>query len=476
MKTSSLINATRQYDSVTSNGAVTHSTSLSKCMDFFFIAGASRSMDKGAIITSFLMARSESIELAYKILFWARDCRGGAGERRIFKIIGEYCKSRGKLSPVRKEWDALSSLIPTYGSWKDFFTICDPLDFHDLEMLAHHLLYEDDNLCAKWMPRKGPWFNEMMSLTEMSAKDLRKLIVGKTQVVETQMCNREWDQIEYSKVPSVAMNQYRNAFGRRDTVRFAKFNEAVLKGDDKVNASVLFPHQLYQALAKDEDETAIEAQWKSLPNYMEGSSERILPVCDVSGSMHGLPMDVSVSLGLYIAERNEGAFRNAFMTFSQSPTMNVIQGETLADKLHSVRRAEWGFNTDLRATFKHLLESAVRESVSADEMPTKILIISDMEFDQAVESNTNLDAIRDLYSTYGYELPGIIFWNVEGRLGNVPAKADDANIGLVSGFSPAILTSILGGEDFSPLSLMMKAVDGERYSGVTTVLGEEGCL
>ena len=183
---------------------------------------------------------------------------------------------------------------------------------------------------------------------------------------------------------------------------------------------------------------------------MEGSKERILPICDVSGSMTGLPMSVSVSLGLYVAERNEGIFKDAFLTFSDKPELCYVNGKNLFDKMQSISRAHWDLSTDLLATFDLILESAVRENIAVYEMPTKLLIISDMEFNEE-------------YEISGYKMPEIIFWNVNGRLGNIPANKYDTNVGLVSGFSPAILKSILLGEVETPAQLMLRTVDTERY-------------
>ena len=463
---SKLINAARQYDSVTANGATTHSTSTNFCLDLFFQAGASRQMPESSIITLFERARAENIDLAYKILFWSRDCRGGAGEKRFFQILGKHISTT-----YPNEWSQCSIFIPEYGYWKDFFKIEEPNE--DLLNFFKHQLDESPNanLLAKWFPRKGKWFVAMHKYLKVSPKDFRKRLVEMTNVVETKMCRGEWNLIPYSQVPSYAMNMYRNAFGKHDATRFEQFNNAVLAGDATVNASVLFPHQLYQALKQGQNETAVEAQWKSLPNFMEGSKERIIPVCDVSGSMEGLPMDVSVALGLYIAERNEGIFKDAFLTFNTTPTMEFVQGTTLAQKMRSISSANWGGTTNLQATFDLVLRSAVRENLPEDEMPTKMLIISDMEFDQCERGwghghQTNLDAIRDKYKQAGYKMPDLIFWNVNGRLGNSPAKASNPGVGLVSGFSPAILTAILSGQGFTPVDLMMQAVGGERYAPI----------
>jgi hypothetical protein len=282
-----------------------------------------------------------------------------------------------------------------------------------------------------------------------------------TRVVETQMCNRDWSSIEYSKVPSIAMNRYRNAFFKHDETRMTQYISDVKSGNAKINASVLFPHQLYQAINGGQNADAVEAQWNAMPDYMADSTERILPVCDVSGSMTGLPMDVSVSLGLYISERNKGIFKDAFITFSESPVMQYLQG-SVARRMRQLSNADWGYNTNLQAVFRLILDSAVRESIHPDEMPTKILIISDMEFDEA-SSNTNFERIKAEYIQCGYEMPEIVFWNVDGRMGNSPAQVQDNGVGLVSGFSPSILKSILKGKIYGPRELMLDTVMTDRY-------------
>jgi len=221
---------------------------------------------------------------------------------------------------------------------------------------------------------------------------------------------------------------------------------------------------------------------------LENSNENILPVCDVSGSMNGLPMAVSVSLGLYISERNESIFKNAFITFSGNPEMVYITGGTLLQKMSQIESADWGMNTNIDGVFNLILESAVKGNVPEKDIPTKILIISDMEFDQSQRDDHNMwglhekcvrvpkwditaiEMMEQKYKDAGYKMPGIIFWNVNGRVGNVPANEHHHNVGLVSGFSPAILTSILGGEEFTPKSLMLKALNVERYDAVSECL------
>jgi len=459
---SRLINATRQYNSTTANGAITHSTSLDYCLDLFFLAGASRWMSESDIIIAFERARAQNKNLAYKILFWARDARGGAGEKRFFQVVMEHISKSDAY-----EYDQLAIHIPKFGYWKDVFKIENPNE-NNLSWLNTQLDESPDaNLLAKWFPRKGKWFTAMHKYLKLTPKEFRKKLVSMTKVVETQMCANDWDLINYGQVPSVAMNKYRQAFFNRDGQRYTEFIQDVQAGKQKINASVLFPHQLYQAIQNGDNADAVEAQWNALPNYMEGSTERIIPVCDVSGSMEGLPMDVSISLGIYISERNKGIFKDAFLTFSEKPEMNYLSG-SLSQRMRQLKRADWGYSTNLQATFDLILDSAVRELLPESEMPTKILIISDMEFNSACQGGSNLDSIRYKYSDAGYRMPEIVFWNVNGRLGNVPANSEDQGIGLVSGFSPSILKSVLKGEIYSPLQLMLDTVDTARYSCIGT--------
>jgi hypothetical protein len=363
-------------------------------------------------------------------------------------------------------WDQLIIHIEEYGYWKDVFVTETPND-NNLNWLSIQLEESDTkNLLAKWFPRKGPWFVAMHKYLKLSPRDFRKKLVSMTNVVETAMCSKNWSSINYAQVPSVAMKNYTKTFNKRDESRFQAFIQDVKDGNVKVNAGALYPHDLVIKLNScDPNEIgAYTNQWNALPNYMEGSTERILPICDVSGSMEGLPMEVSVALGLYISERNEGPFKDAFITFDDIPKLQYLQG-TVHGRMLQLRRADWGGSTDLQATFRLVLDSAVRDSVPVDQMPTKLLIISDMEFNIACD-NTNLEGIRIQYEAAGYPLPELIFWNVNGRLGNVPAQASEPGVGLISGFSPSILKSVLQGKVYTPTQLMLDTVMTERYARI----------
>jgi hypothetical protein len=327
------------------------------------------------------------------------------------------------------------------------------------------------NLLAKWLNRKGYEFEKVRKYLGLNPKEYRKLIVGLSNTIEQKMCAKEWDAITYPHVPSVAMNKYRKAFIRNDQNRFNEYITLVHEGKEEIKAGVLFPHQLYQAYKRGEDKKAVEAQWINLPDYMSDSNERIIPVCDVSGSMtmgNGLPLEVSVSLGIYISERNKSIFKDAFITFSTNPKMQYLKG-SLYERIGQLKTADWAGSTDLEAVYKLILTKAVENRISEDEMPTKILIISDMEFNYCTRNNSDsaLKMIQRMYSEAGYKLPEIIFWNVNGCLGNVPANFTTKGVGLVSGFSPSILKAILQGEIDTPQGLMLRTVMSERYKPIT---------
>ena len=453
----------------TANGAITNSTSLNKCLDFFSIAGNPREN-----VSSFEAAFGEDRQLAMRILFWSRDCRGGAGARKNFITVMRKLQSE---RPVI--FSKVFKFVPEFGYWKDVYHF-EPTP-EVVRFVADTLLDEKDHsLCAKYCPRKGVWFYHLRKAFDMTPAEFRHMIVAKTQVVENLMCANKWDSIEYKEVPSVAGLRYKNAFIKHDNYRYNQYIQSVLKGETKINSSVLYPNDLYHnymymsngATSAD----AVKAMWNNLPNFMEGCKDRILPICDVSGSMSGIPMEVSVALGCYISERNEGPFKDAFITFSERPQLQILSGDIIS-RFNQLRRAEWGMNTNLQAVFDLILRRAQETHMAQELMPTKLLIISDMHFDMAIGAAscwyshtlepTNFEAIKAKYAAAGYEMPGIIFWNVNGDAGNVPVTMRDQNVGLVSGYSPSILKSVLQAKVLSPIELMLNTVNAERYSVIS---------
>ena len=475
------VEALQQENTVTENGMTTNSTSLSAVVDLFFTIGAMRGQEKDRLISSFSKAFNQDPKRAMKILFWARDVRAGAGERQIFRDIMEYLAEDHDLALAPN-----LSLIPEFGRWDDMLTLFGTRLEKDAMSMIQAALGAGNGLCAKWMPRKGQHAEKLRNFMGMSPKQYRKTLVNLTNVVETKMCAKEWDSIEFGKLPSLASARYQKAFGRNAYEAYSAYIQALVKGEAKINAGAVYPYDITKTINMGNSKVANE-QWKALPNWMEGSTEMLLPVVDVSGSMSTSAggnknvtcMDVAISLGLYISERNEGPFKDAFITFSADPQLQVLSGN-LTDRFRQLQKADWGMNTDLQKVFKLILNQAKKHNLDASEMPTKILILSDMEFDSATRSHggwygnkevsdwnpTAQQMISQMYADAGYEMPQIVYWNIQSRGSNVPVRFNETGAALVSGFSPAIMTSLIAGKIISPEQIMDQTIMSERYAKV----------
>ena len=469
------IEAMTTKDARTNNGALTNSTSLNACLDFFSIAGSRKDLKE-----SFYKAFGENPELAIRILFWSRDCRGGAGSRYNFILVMQSLQIT-----YPKIFSKIFKFIPEYGYWKDLFKLRPTTEI--IDFIVDTLNNENDHsLCAKYFPRKGVWFGLLRKKLGMSLSQFRHFIVNKTNVVEQYMCANKWSEIEYSSVPSVAGLRYANSFKNHDNERYSDFLSKVSEGKEKINASVLYPGDIFRQACpnydiKTSNSELIRNLWNALPNYMQDCKERILPICDVSGSMYSgvgktRPIDVSIGLGVYIAERNIGEFHNFFILFSEVPEFVYLSGDDVISHFEQVKLKD-GLNTNLQRVFDLLLDRAKRFDLKQEDMPTKLLIISDMHFDQIQNSwrnptpieNTNFEEIERKYKEAGYERPGIVFWNVNGDAGNIPVTLRDKNIALISGYSPAIIQSVMKGEFLNPIQVMLITVNSERYSKIKII-------
>ena len=458
------IDALQSEDTYTENGMVTNSSTLNECVNLFFTIGAMRKQDKVRLISTFSKAFNENPLAALKILFWVRDVRGGAGERQIFRDIIKYLVENHP-NVVQKNIQA----IPYFGRWDDLSVLFGTeLEAEATRMFVSGLIVEN-GLCAKWIPRKGVIFNAIRKALNTTPKNLRKLLVGVSNTVEQKMCANQWTEIEYSKTPSLAMGRYTKAFAKHDKEGFNEYLEKLKKGETKVNAGAVYPYDIVQTMKQGSWELANE-QWKSLPNFMEGTTERILPVVDVSGSMGSIVsgsiscLDVAVSLGLYISERNEGEFKDSFITFSEKPQLEKVSG-TLKERYYQMTASDWGMSTNLESVFELILNQAIKHSVSPEDMPSKILIMSDMEFNQAsTHSESAIQMIRRMYDESGYSLPQVIFWNIQSRNKNFPVRHDESGTALISSLSPSIVKSVLGGKEMTPVSIMNETINSERYS------------
>lgn len=457
----------------TENGMKARATTGKACLDLFYTIGASRGKN---IIPQFVAAYVESREVALRIALWARDVRGGAGERQLFRDILKY------LENVNPD-DAISLMYktPLVGRWDDLLVFAGAVLRNEAYNLITVALSKGDKLCAKWMPRKGDIAVDLRNYIGLSPKEYRKTLVSLTSVVETPMCAKEWDGINFNHVPSLAAARYRKAF-TRNTVKYAEYVAALKKGDPvaKVNVGAVYPYDVLKSLLaydysvprlSSTELEFINAQWNAMPNLV--GDNKVLPMIDVSGSMGCSAggsktltcMSVAVSLGLYCASKNTGAFKDVFLTFSESPSLVKVAGE-ITQKLDQIKRSQWGMNTNLHAAINSILQTAVNANVPQEQMPDMLVIFSDMQFDHRVSfDDSAVQMMQRKYESAGYKMPKVVFWNLNAY-SNVPVKSTESGIALVSGFSPSLMTSLLSGnlDEFTPEAIMLKTVMVERYN------------
>jgi len=472
------VNAVVNQSARTENGMKARQSTANALTDLFFKIGA---MGGKNVIAAWTAARVQDPDLAARVAPWARDIRGGAGERKIFRDI---LKDLAVRDPDRAM--ALMRKVPELGRWDDLLVFEDEgvLQYNAFQMIKE-ALDAGNGLCAKWMPRQGPVAAKLRAHFGWSPKFYRKRLVELTKVVETQMCAKDWDNINFSHVPSVASARYKKAFARH-TEKYKEWAAALVSKDPevresvKVNAGAVYPYDvlkgLYNGYHTNYDKANLDhivAQWEALPNYVGDAS--ILPLVDVSGSMTSSAggynskstttcLDVAVSLGLYLADKNKGKFKDTFLTFSSKPQLMHLKGNIL-DKHHQMCTSKWEMNTNLHAAIQKILDVAVEGSVPQEEMPSMLLILSDMQFDQCANyDDSAMQMIARKYAEAGYAMPNIVFWNLNAH-DNVPARFNDKGVALVSGFSPAIVKGVLAADldDFTPEAIMLKTIMSERY-------------
>lgn len=456
----------------TENNAVTHAGSLDAVLDFFAQAGAMRGSELDAV-RLFSAAYRQDALLAVRALFYLRDIRGGQGERSVFRACLRALRVLDGAVYAR----ALR-YVGEFGRFDDLFA--DGVDDAVVAVVRAQLAADqaalaaggEVSLLAKWMPsentsseRTRVLARELAGALGLSAAQYRRTVVAlrkRIGLLEHTMTTGGWDGVDYGSLPSQAHRKHTRAFRRHDGERYGEFLDAVQAGTETVNTGTLFTYELFD-LAKVDPEAA-SALWSQLPDYTNGQNAIVL--ADVSGSMWGRPMSVSVSLALYFAERCTGPFQGCFLTFSARPQLVQIEGDTLTEKLDAIEAAEWGMNTDLEAAFEAILAAAVAANAAPEELPQTLYVVSDMEFDEAVRAPgaTLFENAKALFDAEGYTLPHVVFWNVDARHQQVPALAFDGGVTLVSGLSQQTFRfAVQGG---TPLEFMLEVLNGDRYKSV----------
>ena len=490
---------------LTTNGAVAYRTSGSKLLDLNFSVTSLRSATETEIINKFMDTYYENKIYAMRWLFWVRDIRGdGMGERRLFRVV---------MTHFAKEFPDIAKAVMDYmaevGRWDDLLELFDTsLKTDVVNIIKGQLLQDFDNyqngksisLLAKWMPscnskvrntrRFALKLAQAMGIYEVQYRKMLAKLRAYLDVVEVKMSTKRWNEIDYSKVPSKANLVYNKAFLRNDEERRREYLDSLQKGTTKINASTLFPHDIVHNYCGGGRHTkpyniALEEMWKALPDYVKGNGNTIC-VADGSGSMTGTfgntnisRLNVANALSIYFSERASGQFKDKFITFSRRPQLiDMSNAKTLKEKLDIMARYNEVANTNIEAVFDLILRSAIENHISQEDMPDNILIISDMQFDSAAESNsgylmsrwngnlqnskTLFETIELKYLTAGYKLPRLCFLNVCGRTDTIPVKQNELGVALISGFSPAVAKMVLSNK-IDPFECLLEQIMAERY-------------
>ena len=484
---------------LTENGAVGYRTTGKKLLDLNFSVASLRSASEQEIINNFMDAYWENTELAMRWLFYCRDIRGGLGERRTFRVVLKNL-AQDKPEIVR----SVIKFTAEYGRFDDLWCLLDTDLKNDVLAVVKEQFDVDRtnmrnnapiSLLAKWLPsenassaetkRYGTMIREWYGL---SHRDYRKMLSEMRKyidVVERKMSAKQWGEINYESVPSRANLIYNKAFLRNDEERRREYLNALEKGEVKINAGTLFPHDIVHKYMNGNifivdvlpTDSALESLWKALPNTIQGNDNTIV-VADGSGSMtcridpnsSVTALDVANALAIYFSERSSGEFKNKYITFSERPQLvDFSNAKTLRNKIQIALRHSECADTNIEATFDLILRTAVNGNMSQEDMPRNILIISDMEFNEAVGFNkpdeTLFATISKKYEKHGYKLPRLVFWNVNSRTGTVPVKENELGIALVSGFSVNIVNMVMS-DKLDAYECLLDVLNSERYEPI----------
>jgi hypothetical protein len=476
---------------VTENGAVTHKSTLNSVLDWFALGGALRARDTADTLEIFKRAWGADPISALKVLFYFRDIRAGQGERNTFRVCLNWL-AKNHSSTVEKNLEN----VPFFGRWDDLYVLVGtPLERSFFKLVAKQLELdrvaeskgESVSLLAKWLKsentssaesrRLGRLTRESLGWSPKKYRRVLSFLRAHIGVVERKMCAGEWNEIDFEKVPSKATLSYRNAFKSHSKDLWEHYLSRVEKGEAKIQAGAVFPYEILRSIWLENNPTSIKSldlQWKNQPDWLADNPHNGLVLADVSGSMTSnnmLPLAVSISLAIYFAERNQGAFQNCFMTFSERCELQRLNGSNLKEKAENLGKDGWCGSTNLQSAFDAILNAAIKNKVSEKDMPSVLYIVSDMEFNVAcgygVKTNTNFEVAKGKFKSAGYKFPKIVFWNVDAKSDQAPVTEDENGVALVSGCSPAILKSVLSGKPFDPRTIMLETIGNERYDRIS---------
>ncbi|MBR0228501.1 MAG: DUF2828 family protein [Clostridia bacterium] len=480
----------------TLNGAKTHGSTGDACLDFFAVAGGMRYRRRNDQITLFDRAYIETPELAAKLLFHLRDIRGGMGERKLFRTLlrhvafawPETAKKNVKYIAEFGRWDDLLCLLGTPAEEEAVRVIKLQLTEDQAALKKRELGDEDAHisLLAKWLPSDNTSSpktcakaRKLMKLLGMDSKEYRAMLTGlraRIGLVEEHLTKKQPEKVNYEAVPAQAMLKYRCAFAKKDSGRFSSFLGEVKNGKKRIHADTLFPYEVlrpffnggYWSVTDPKGMATLEQLWNCLPG--EIGSANAISVVDTSGSMYCSqgslkPALISQAMGLYCAERCQGVFHNHLITFESTPHLMEIKGESLRDKLRYIGTLPWGGSTNLEGVFDLILRTAVNAHAKQEEMPAVLYIFSDMEFNCAMRNadKTVYEACKEKFEAHGYQMPAVVFHNVNSWQMQAPVTAHTKGAALQSGASTHALKEKFDG-NITPMDHMLRVLNGERYS------------
>lgn len=475
----------------TENGADARFFTGSKVLDMYGTIGALRNRSEYEIVEKFKASWNEDALLTLKMAFYARNIRGGLGERDTARTCLRWVAQNYPETMVKNFENVVK-----FGRADDLYTFIDTPIEKDTWAFIKATLYKDIermnekksiSLMAKWLKSVNTSSKESRKLGAMTAynlglseKEYRKLLAEMRRyigVLEVAMSSGDWKQVEYSAVPSRAMAKYRKAFKRHDSERFEKFLSRVEKGEVKINADTLYPYDLVKKYltscwdSYSREDRVVEAQWKALPNYIDGKNN-VLVMADVSGSMYcadAKPIASSIGLALYFAEHNQGDFHGLYMTFSRQPNFIKVQdGNTLCQNVKSVLNTGVGYDTNLEAAFDKILDTCIKNNISKEDMPKALVVVSDMQIN-CYNSGHGLDFVTEMalrFHQKGYTMPKLILWNVEARRDTFLASKTNPYVQFASGSSTSTFKSILESIGMDAYEAMMKTLSNPLYDCV----------
>ena len=487
----------------TENGSIKHNSTQNFVLDMFAVGGAYRQRNDHDIETLFGDAYRDNKNLALKCLFYLRDVRGGQGERRFFRVAYKWLV-KNDIVNAKKNF----ALIPEYGRWDDLIDIAyataPALNAEFVDLIANQMDLDAQSktpsLLAKWMPSenaskaetkaKARWIMNLIGVEPRAYRKRLSAIREKINILERLMTENRWDEIEFDKIPSVAGMKYRNTFAVKE-VTAARYKAFMESKSTKVNAGVLNPVDIADKVinkregSSDVQREMLQKYWDNLKDYYQGREENAIAIVDTSGSMWGQPIAAAVGMGLYVATKSQGPFANCFMTFSNEPRLIKVSGSNIVDQINNITRANWEMNTNIEAAMDLILDTAVRGHYAQSDLPARLYIFSDMEFDSCMRGNavrrsrygwgydhnadvsyfeTLFEQIEKRFKRAGYKMPKVTFWNLSCRNGkNIPAIGDNFNY--ISGFSMSQMESVMSGK--SAWDLCLEVLLGKRYEAVS---------